>query len=75
MAVHVVKGNDGERVYLNDEEYKKYKNDRFKNGCLVIIIVIIIAVWVALSDRHKSDGKDNLHDDEQPVETVPRNDK
>ena len=69
MATHVVRGNDGEPVYLNDAEYKKYKSDQFNYGCLVIIVAVIIAVWVALSGRSKSNEQPDVHNDEPTTES------
>ena len=44
MATHVVKGKDGERVYLNDAEYKQYKTRQKRKGCLMSIISLIIII-------------------------------
>lgn len=41
MATHVVKGKDGERVYLNDAEYKQYKARQKRKGRLSTIIFLI----------------------------------
>lgn len=68
MATHVVKGRDGETVYLNDAEYKKYKREQSTNGCIVGIVVIIIAVWVALSGRSKPEKQADGHSDATAID-------
>ena len=65
MATHVVKGDDGETVYLNDAEYKRYKSRKSCLGCLTVIIFVIF-ILIMSSSRDKQEKARNEATQENP---------
>lgn len=61
MATHVVKGKDGERVYLNDAEYKQYKARQKRKGCLstiTFLIFILILCYLKVKSSEWQETKE-----------------
>ena len=68
MATHVVKGKDGERVYLSDAEYKQYKARQKRKGCLTSIIGLIFVLLLCYLKVKSSE--EHTATEEPPVQVI-----
>lgn len=55
MAIHEVRDeSDGHRMWMNDEEYRKYKNAG--GGCAFFILFLIIGIFILKCGDDKKDN-------------------